>query len=1168
MQAGPFLTDWPLRKTALIGVLGALALLAGMASETVHAGGMVLGQSKYDPTPAQPNSGDECFILFTADNDTAQEQADATKAKNAFDNAMARSADMREKVKDACAKSGIGLEIKVRRNSPDVYIGQGFFEGGSVEIDPGDIEDLKNHLTGKQKDKDMLDAAFLIEFIAHEIDHTRDDGAGTHHDAEFGKGKTGPAVDDENKVLKELKDLGDKIHRDSYTYEDEKDGKLKVDWTVDGQKVTLDLTASVAAAAKAGKAVDATEFTLDPAITQGIPDHPCPSGSSGLGCYPSALTLDSDGDGILDSQDNCPNIANPYQTRSDGDSLGDACDPDSDNDGLLDDVEVGLGSDPMKASSLPENYALSGTCSDGLDNDGDDLIDMADASCISPAASTTFPAITLPGPQIPQYNRLDLGGVTEGFTSLPVFASLSVDTNGDGVGDRMGTAICTMEIAYGPLNDFDNDADVDLADFGSFVQCYTGGYNPGTGEVRVEISPPGDGTTPPPSAPLLEATSPSSYFPANMSVGLSTVFKACPAGLPCTQTPATLLFSGTITKWPPYGSNLQSSDPVSFGALGTIVQMGLFVPSPPNAPTVSLGDVNVASSGNAALTVTGEANTTVSYTVADADPATPDVTGSGTVPPGPFFGQPGTFTAQVDVTSLADGVLTVAARITNFAGLSSPAGIDADTKDTLAPSAPLVSLGLVNIDANGKLPADITGEANTEGSITISDADPTTADVSISGTVPAGAVFGGPGTLHASVNVSGLRDGPLTVAATLTDAAGNTSPSTEGTVAKDTVAPAAPTVSLANATLANVASVPFTVTGEVGAAVSYTISGGTASITGTGAVPAGGTFATAANLSTLPDGALTASATLTDAVGNTSTPGAATATKDSTPSLVISAGFDLFVTDSSQTQITFSNSLPIPAGFFGPGSDPFTGTVHFDGVPLGTYQGVNVGDTDTIVERKTDATLPQPPPSNDGVPIEIVSLSLVSVAPITVTYNGGNPELWNVTVALAPTPSTGAMTIFMKDQQGGTFDVTLLINARLAFTRASGVTAQPLLLDVGGGQSGALLATVPWRTTCPSGVLAATALRGGFCAGAAQNGAALSLWQNQFLTLALDPAHQAQPVNSTPTAPTATPLPPSPTPTQTPAPLPVPGTSWLGFLLLAGIMGAALLLAGRRELEK
>ncbi|MBS3796348.1 thrombospondin type 3 repeat-containing protein [Pseudoalteromonas sp. BDTF-M6] len=45
--------------------------------------------------------------------------------------------------------------------------------------------------------------------------------------------------------------------------------------------------------------------------------------------------MDDDNDTVYDDTDNCPLIANTDQADFDGDGLGDVCDPDRDNDGVV-----------------------------------------------------------------------------------------------------------------------------------------------------------------------------------------------------------------------------------------------------------------------------------------------------------------------------------------------------------------------------------------------------------------------------------------------------------------------------------------------------------------------------------------------------------------------------------------------------------------------------------------------------------------------------------------------------------------------------------------------------------------------------------------------------------------------------------------------------------------
>jgi len=151
------------------------------------------------------------------------------------------------------------------------------------------------------------------------------------------------------------------------------------------------------------------------------------------------------------------------------------------------------------------------------------------------------------------------------------------------------------------------------------------------------------------------------------------------------------------------------------------------------------------------------------------------------------------------------------------------------------------------------------------------------------------------------------------------------------------------------------------------------------------------------------------------------------------------------------------DACPIPADFFGPGSDPFNGVVCFQGVPIGVTalpgfpDPLDFGDADTLVQRSSDpfdrCELPSGNPSE--VSIEIIELSLVSVSPIVVTFNGGqDPEQWEVSVNISPgsTQPGGTLTATKTHCNGGTFDSVLAACPTFTFINI-GNPQQQLTLD-------------------------------------------------------------------------------------------------------------------------
>ena len=156
------------------------------------------------------------------------------------------------------------------------------------------------------------------------------------------------------------------------------------------------------------------------------------------GIGPAASIVDSDGDGVYNWDDNCPNAVNSEQNNFDNDAYGDVCDSDDDNDQVSDDED-----------DLPMNPTES------IDSDGDGTGDNADTDD-------------------------DGDGTPDADDPFPLDSSEDTDTDGDGIGNNADT-------------DDDDDGVKDISDaFPLNPDEYTDTDGDGTGD-NADIDIDGDG---------------------------------------------------------------------------------------------------------------------------------------------------------------------------------------------------------------------------------------------------------------------------------------------------------------------------------------------------------------------------------------------------------------------------------------------------------------------------------------------------------------------------------------------------------------------------------------------------------------------------------------------------------------------------------------------------
>lgn len=143
--------------------------------------------------------------------------------------------------------------------------------------------------------------------------------------------------------------------------------------------------------------------------------------------------IDKDGDGVADTLDNCPDIANPDQLNTDkANDGGNACDTDDDNDGIADTADAF----PIDAN-------------ESVDTDKDGIGNNADSDDDNDGVADTADAFPLDASEYQDHDYDGIGnnadpdddgdGVFDINDAFPTDASETLDSDGDGIGNNADT---------------------------------------------------------------------------------------------------------------------------------------------------------------------------------------------------------------------------------------------------------------------------------------------------------------------------------------------------------------------------------------------------------------------------------------------------------------------------------------------------------------------------------------------------------------------------------------------------------------------------------------------------------------------------------------------------------------------------------------------------------
>jgi cysteine-rich repeat protein len=210
-------------------------------------------------------------------------------------------------------------------------------------------------------------------------------------------------------------------------------------------------------------------------------DADCTAGTCTKALLITATAADADGDGLADPLDVCPEVPDPAQLDTDGDGIGDACDAATCSNGALEtgeecddgNLSPGDGCDAACELELPD-------CGDGVDDDGDGLVDGADPGCGGLASAAAENPACDNGADDDGDGLIDAadpacaGGAAGDDESAAPACQNGVDDDGDGGVDHPADPGCASA--------------TDASEQNPAVQCDDGIDNDGDGKVDYRVA--------------------------------------------------------------------------------------------------------------------------------------------------------------------------------------------------------------------------------------------------------------------------------------------------------------------------------------------------------------------------------------------------------------------------------------------------------------------------------------------------------------------------------------------------------------------------------------------------------------------------------------------------------------------------------------------------------